>query len=241
MMNEIDLGKYKSAWKEEKRFKDEIIPEAEIKKYLSRRSKGLTASFRSGLIIDMILKIILGASFGYLVWLYSDNSKIMVLCFASIILICYLLFLQIKTYKQIPRQKEYSDSLRYFLESNVKFFRLKYSRAVFINALSNPFFFLSGMLFYFQIKYSGIRPLQVDDYLVFSLFCITGFIVGVFIQFQQYNFQVRQMEDCLNVIDENGIKEPTLKKLKRQNRKLIIIFIITLILGLLAFGYIMTL
>jgi hypothetical protein len=241
MMKDIDFGKYKSAWKEEKRFNDEILPEADIKKYLNRKSKSLTALLRSGLIIDMILKIILGSSFVFLVWLYSNNSKILALCLVSIILIGYLLFLQIKTYKQIPGQKEYSDSLRHFLESKIEFYRKKYSIAVYINALSNPFIFLSGMLFYFQIKYSGIRPLQVDDYLVFSLFCIAGFVLSAFVQVRQYNFQIKQLEDCLNELDENGLKALTLVKQKSQNRKVIIIFIIALILGLLAFGYIMTL
>ena len=97
------------------------------------------------------------------------------------------------------------------------------------------------MLFYFYFKYGVIRPLQVGDILVFSIFCIAGFALGAFIQVKQYNFQVNQLEDCLREFGLNGINEDTVKRHKKQKRTILIIFIIALIVGLGLLGILFTL
>jgi len=240
-MKDIDFDKYKSAWEEEKNFDMKILSESELSKYLKKRSKGITNSFRIGLIIDIILKIILGISSIFLIWLYSNHAGIITLCSILFALTCYLLLFQFKTYDRIPRQEEYSKNLRIFLENKIRFYRTKYFKSVYIIALSNPIIFISGILFYFHFKYSGVRSLDFIDFFVFSLICITGFILGALIQTKQYNFHIRQMEECLNELDDDGIYELILKKQVKQQKILLLIFIIILVAGLSALGYILIL
>jgi len=240
-MNDIDLEKYKSAWKEEKSFNKETLTDSEIKNYLLKRSKGLTDSFKAGLILDNILKIILGASFVVLIFLFPGKFDILVLCVIAILLLFYLLWLNITTYRKIPRQEEYSGDMQNFLKSRIEFYRTKYLKTVYVIALSNPFVFLGGMLYYFYFKYGMIRPLQVEDIIVFSIFCIAGFALGAFIQVRQFNYQVNQLEECLKELQENGIDELAIRRHKKQKRTIMIIFMIALLTGLLLLGVLFTL
>lgn len=238
-MKKVDLAKYRQAWNEETRFNDKILQDDEIKKYLGRKSKNITASFRNGLIIDIILKIVLGASFILLIIFYLNNLRIISICAVSIVLIIYLLYLQICIIRQIPGQKEYSDTLYSLLESLINFYRNKFSRSVYINALSNPLIFLSGVLYYIQFKYAGIRTFEVEDFVVLSLICITGFLLGAFIQVRHYKFQIKQLEECLNELEGNGLQAMTATRQIVQNRKMLITFLIAFIFGLLLFGFLL--
>ena len=240
-MKNIDIENYKSAWKEEKNFTKATLSDSEIRTYIMKRSKGLTGSFKAGLILDIILKIILGLSFIILMVLFKGRIEIVGLCTASILLLIYLLWIDITTYRKIPGQEGYSEDMHNFLKNRIEFYRTKFLKTVYIIALTNPFVFLSGMLFYFYFKYGVIRPLQVGDILVFSIFCIAGFALGAFIQVKQYNFQVNQLEDCLREFELNGINEDTVKRHKKQKRTILIIFIIALIVGLGLLGILFTL
>jgi len=232
-MKDIDLETYKSAWKDERGFDHRVLSETEIKKVLNKKSKSITSLFRLGLTIDIALKLILGISFIGIIWLFFNDPGVIVLGIVSIVTIVSLLIFQIKTYKKIPQEKGHPESLRNLLESKINFYRLRYFKSVYIVAFSNPLIFISGMLYYFYFKYGEIRPLQIDDYLVFSAACIIGFAFGAFVQIKQYNFQIRQLEVCLTEIDENTINELTLKKLNKQRLRVFVIFILVLVLGLL--------
>ncbi|MCJ7819738.1 MAG: hypothetical protein MUP53_00925, partial [Bacteroidales bacterium] len=166
-MKGIDLDKYKLAWEEEKSFDTKIVSEFELKKYLNKRSIGIVASFKIGLMIDFILKTILGISFLILIWLYSNHTGIILFCGSIFLLICCLIFLQFRTYRSIPGQKVYSDDIKTFLEKKIRFYRTKYFKSVYIAALSNPLIFIGGLLFYFRFKYSSVRSLEFIDIFVF--------------------------------------------------------------------------
>lgn len=238
-MKEIDLSDFKAAWQEVSNFNTEVLSEADVRKYLASKSKSITASFRNGLIIDIILKTLLAGSFGLLLWLYLSNLKIITVCAILILVIVYLLYYLLSVIKQIPGHAEYSGSLYKLLENEIRFFKTRFSKVVYIIALSNPLFIFSGMLFYFQFKYSGFRELEAVDFIVLSLICIAGFILGAFVLLWQYNYQVKQLEECLTELDKDGLKALTAGKQKAQNRRLFVIFTIVLICGLLLFGYLL--
>lgn len=231
-MNDSDLERYKAAWKEERSFNEATLSDTEIRAYIMKRSKGLTGSFKAGLVLDIILKMILGVSFIILMVLFNGETVITGLCTASVLLLIYLLWIDIKTYRQIPGQEGYSEDMQNFLKRRIEFYRTKYFKTVYVISLTNPFIFLSGMLYYFYFKYGVIRPLDTVDIIVFSLFCIVGFTIGAFAQIKQYNFHVNQMEECLREFQQNGINKYMVRKHKMQKRAILIIFIIALVAGL---------
>ena len=236
-MNESDLEKYKTAWKEEKSFNRQTLSDSDIRTYLLKRSKGLINFFKTGLVFDIVLKIFLGISFGFLIILFQGNIYVIALCLASIIVMLYLIWLNYKIYRIIPGQEDYAGDIRYFLKTRIDFYRTKYIKTVYGFAISYPFIFLSGMLFYFNIKYGAVRTLDGTDIIVFTLLGLASFVFGAVVHILQYGFQIGQMEECLRELDENGLDELTMMKHKKKRRSVILIFIVALVTGLLLLGF----
>jgi hypothetical protein len=93
------------------------------------------------------------------------------------------------------------------------------------------------MIYYFYFKYGEIRPFQWDDYLVFSLTMLIGFGLGVTVQIAQYRFQIRQLESCLQEIDEETMTTFTIREQRNKKRRLVLIFVLALVCGLLLLGF----
>ena len=124
-----------------------------------------------------------------------------------------------------------------FVYCKNRFYRQHFSKSLYVGALSNSLFILSGMLYYFFFKYGEIRPFTWDDYLVFGITIIIGFAFGAYVQIAQHNFQIKQLEDCLLEIDEDAITNLTLRDQRNKKRRLIYIFLLALVCGLLLLAF----
>lgn len=237
-MDNNELEKYRQAWSKEKTFDRNILSDQEVRHYLGKRSKSLINSFRISLLFDIILKVILGISTVILIFLYLRSTGVL---FTSLILastIFYLLSQQVRIYGKIPGHKEYSDDLKSFLKLEIDFYRTIYFKTIYLAAFSNPLIVVIGALFYYYIKYSGSISLQFIDYLIMGLICTAGFIMGAFVQSRQFNFQVGQLEKCLDEFDTGGLDIRILKDQKKKQRILFFVFLMILILGLALMAYI---
>jgi hypothetical protein len=106
-----------------------------------------------------------------------------------------------------------------------------------VGAVSNALIILSGILYYFFFKYGEIRPFQWDDYLVFSLTMLIGFGLGAAVQIAQHRFQIKQLESCLQEIDEDAISTLTLREQRNKRKRMILAFLLALVCGLLLLSY----
>jgi uncharacterized membrane protein YfcA len=106
-----------------------------------------------------------------------------------------------------------------------------------VGALSNALLIVSGMLYYLYFKYGELRPFTWEDYLVLGSVILIGYFFGAYVQIAQHNFHVRQLESCLQEIDENIINTYTLRKQKNRKRLLILIFVLAIVCGLLLLAY----
>lgn len=236
-MEGTDLQRYRASWKAEKTFQQGTLSAADIQGFLKKKSKETGRLFRKGLIFDMVLKSVIAASFLVLPVLFSFSLKVLVI--SSLMLagnIAAILF-QANMLRKIPHTDYAADNLRKVLESRISFYRKKYLHSLYVGALSNPFLFISGMLFYFYFKYGGIRPFAMDDYVVFAVAIIIGFVLGVYAQIKQHNFHIRQLEVCLDEISENTMTELTLKKQRNRRRQLWLMYLLAIICGLLVLAY----
>jgi len=118
---------------------------------------------------------------------------------------------------RIPEASASDPVIRTSLENKVKFYHQHFSKSLYVGALSNSLFILSGMLYYFYFKYGEIRPFTWDDYLVLGITIIIGFAFGAYVQIAQHNYQIKQLEDCLQEIDEDAITALTLRD--QRNKK----------------------
>lgn len=236
-MKTTDIDSLKSAWKNEQGFENKTLSQSDIEKFLQRKSKDITRLFKAGLSFDVVLKSILGASLVGIIFLFSDKQQMIIAISAILGLILWAIWFQLKMYKHIPQSAVSDSVIRTSLDSKIQFYHQRYVKSLYIGALSNSLVFVSGSLYYFYFKYGEIRPMDLVDYLVFGTAIIIAFVLGAVVQIAQHNFQVRQLESCLQEIDEDGISELSLKEQRNKKLRLFFIALIALVCGLLLLAY----
>ena len=236
-MKSIDLDSIKAAWKNESSFEDQRLSELDIENFLSSKSKDISQLFRKGLIFDIVLKSVIGISLIGVFFLFKANQAI-ILISSIIMLILWAIRFQWLMIARIPEATTSDSVIRTSLENKIRFYRQHFSKSLYVGALSNSLFILSGMLYYyFFFKYGEIRPFTWDDYLVFGITIIIGFAFGAYVQIAQHNFQIKQLEDCLLEIDEDAFTNLTLRDQRNKKRRLIYIFLLALVCGLLLLAF----
>ena len=235
-MKSINLDSIKAAWKIERSFEDDQLSEADIQGFLRGKSKDISQLFRKGLIFDIVLKSLVGVSLIGVFFLLKANQPLMLIS-SILMLILWAIRYQWLMISKIPKASASDPVIRTSLENKVKFYHRHFRKSLYVGALSNSLFILSGMLYYFYFKYGEIRQFTWDDYLVFGVTIIFGFALGAYIQIAQHNFQVKQLESCLKEIDEESMSALTLREQRNKKRRLILIFLLTLICGFLLLAF----
>ena len=236
-MKATDIDSLKSAWKNERGFENKTLSQSDIEKFLQRKSKDISRLFKAGLSFDVVLKSILGASLVGIIILFSDNRQMVIAMCVLLGLILWTIWFQLIMYKRIPTSESLETVIRTSLESKIQFYHQRYIKSLYIGALSNSLVFVSGSLYYFYFKYGEIRPMDLVDYLVFGTAIIIAFVLGAVVQIAQHNFQVRQLESCLQEIDEDSISTLTIKEHRNKKLRLFFIALLALICGLLLLAY----
>jgi hypothetical protein len=232
-MEEINLEKYKSAWKTEKSFFEEKLSGDQIVKFMQKASINISGLFRKSVFIDIIIKILLIFSFGVLLVLYSNQTRILLINSVFILLTIFGIVVQIKTYKKIPDVKNADQNIKTLLYLYIDFYTKKFLLSLIITSFSSSLVFISGAFYYFYYKYGTIRPFQFEDYLVFGAIIFIGFLISVFFQIKNFNFHIRQLENNLSDIEKETINESNLTHHKKLNIRNLIIYSIILFIGLL--------
>ncbi len=235
-MKTINLDSIKAAWKNESSFEDHRLSELDIENFLSRKSKDISRLFRKGLIFDIVLKSIIGISLIGVFVLLRTNLSIMLIS-SILLLIIWTIRFQWIMIDRIPEASTSDPVIRTSLENKINFYRQHFIKSLYVGALSNSLFILSGMLYYFYFKYGEIRPFVWDDYLVFGVTIILGFALGAYVQIAQHSFQIKQLENCLEDIDEDAMTTLTLREQRNKKRRLILIILLALICGLLLLAF----
>lgn len=238
-MRSIDLDAIKAAWKNEESFEDQRLSEIDIENFLSSKSKDMSLLFRKGLIFDIVMKSVIGISLIGAFFLLKTNQSLMLIS-SILMLILWAIRYQWLMIARIPNSTVSDPVIRTSLENKVKFYRQHFKKSLYVGALSNSLFILSGMLYYFYFKYGEIRPFEWDDYLVFGITIILGFALGVYIQITQHNFQVKQLESCLQEIDEEAMTTFKIRDQRNKRRRMILIILLALICGLLLLAFLIS-
>jgi hypothetical protein len=236
-MKSIDLDSIKTAWKNERSFEDRRLSETDIQRFLSKRSKDISQLYKMGLWVDISLKALIGISFLGIILLFKENLNVVFLATAIVLGLIWGIRYQWQMIGKIPQSNVSEPVVRTTLEEKIRFYHQKYIYSLYVGALSNALLILSGMLYYFYFKYGEIRPFQWDDYLVFTLTMLIGFGLGAVVQIHQHRFQIRQLESCLQEIDEDMISTFTLREQRNRRRRMMLAFLLALICGLLLLSY----
>jgi len=233
----MDIDSLKSAWKNERGFENKELSERDIQIFLQQKSRDITQLFRKGLSFDMVLKSLVGISLIGIIILFSGNLKMVIAMAAVLGTLLWTLWFQIKMYRSIPIEGNSPPVVRTSLENRIQFYRKRYVKSLYIGAISNSLILVSGSLYYFYFKYGEIRPMDLVDYLVFGTGIVIAFVFGAIVQIAQHNFQVKQLESCLQEIDENSMTLLTLKEQRHKKLRLFFIALLALVCGLLLLAY----
>lgn len=236
-MKARDLEALKAAWKNEKSFEDHRLSEADIAHFLSKKSKDISQLFKMGLLIDIVLKSIIGLSLLGIIILFREDLNILLMVSVIVLGIIWATRYQWRMIRKIPRSEASEPVIRTSLEEKINFFNQHYLKSLYVGALSNALIILAGLLYYFYFKYGEIRPFQWDDYLVFIATMIIGFVLGAVVQIAQHRFQIKQLESCLQEIDEELISTLTLREQRNKKRRMILVFVLALVCGLLLLSF----
>ena len=236
-MNEFDLERYKAAWKGESRFGRQALSAQEIKAVLKRESRTVTRQFRTGLLMDIVLKMVSAAALAGLLFLFRDNTAVSIMNTVVLAFTLFLLFLQWKTLQDVPRPQVAAESLRSGLEKMIRFYRERFLRALYIAAVTGSLVFYIGVLYYSWFKYGGIRPLDADDYIVFISGLLLAFAINAAAQRWQASFHVRELEACLQEIDAETLSRQHLRKQRHRRTRITLMWAVWATLGILVLAY----
>lgn len=232
-MKEIDLNKYKTAWKSEQSFENKKLSETDINSFLKKKSKDISSLFVKTLTIDIILKSIFAVSFLHIAFLYLENPKVVFINILVSAGTAAAIFFQIKTLKKIPRLDYYKENMNTILESKIDFYSSNYFKSHYVGALTNPMLFISGSLYYYYFRYGSIPSLSILDYSVLCVFISAGFIIGVYVQIKYHEFHIHQLKECLSEIKESRLNEITIKDHNKKRIQIIFFSLFFIMLGLI--------
>lgn len=239
-MNNIDIDKYKTAWKNESSFSNKKLSEDNISKYLKKSSKGISATFRNGLIFDIILKSLSVFASLYLIYLFPNTKNLIIFNAILLIVIAFLLFFQIRVFRNLPQNNYSNTDLKKTLEVKLDFYYSIYLKSIYVSSFSASLIFLYGFLYYLVVDDGYIRKFQIDDIIVIGSGLIIAYAFNAFAQIKQHSFQIKQIEVCLKDFDDQTLSENKIRELKNKRKKMLFVVILSLLAGLLLFGYFMT-
>ena len=234
-MEEINLDKYKSAWKAEQSFEEEKLSRDRIMEFMSSASKSIGGLFRRSLIFDMVVKSILAFSSGALMVLYSDQIRMLPVLALLILLVISSVLLQVRIYRKIPGGKDTGQSARELLHSYISFYSRSFVPSLITASLTGPLVFVIGALGYSYNKYGTILPFELDDFLVFGSIIVISFLLSAFVQIKNFSFHIRQLKESLAEIENETLTESRLMYYNKMKYRNLVIYSIILIAGFLIF------
>jgi hypothetical protein len=236
-MNEFDLERYRTAWQGGQNFGNRPLDPEEIDAMLRKSSKDITRQFRTGLLMDLVLKGLAAVALIGLLVLFRANPVLTTLNSFVLAFTLFLAYTQRKTLLEIPRPGIAGDSLRDCLDGMIRFYRERYIRALYTAAVSGSLVFYVGILYYSWFKYSGIRPLDTEDYAVFIIGLLLAFGINAAAQRWQAAFHVRELEFCLRDIDAEALTAQREKERRFKRIRVSLMWLVSVLLGVLMLAY----
>jgi hypothetical protein len=232
-MNESILENYRSAWRQEQSFGIRPLGRDEINAVLKKESKSMVQQFRTGLVLDMAIKGVLALALAGVLFLVPASATLSSLNAAVLALTLFLMFLQSITLREVPRPGLIGNNLRNYLAEITWFYRKRFVRALYVAAVSGSLVFYVGVLYYVWLKYGGLRPLDVEDYVVFGIGLVLAFAINAAAQLWQSGFHMRELEACLYEIDVEALAEHQVRRRRIKRQKINMMWLMWLVLGLL--------
>jgi len=223
--------------------KDSYIPgnqltKTQIQDYILERSKDLNAYYQGTIITDIFLKfLLLIAVIVYGVIENFGTSLFWIDTITGVLIIVSLVF----QFKSLSGNKESAKEkdVKVDCVEEAEFFQKNFFKVSVLTSLSAPFLIIVGSAWYIFIKYDESRVLGSNDYLVFAVFSLVGFLFSLMMHLWQYRYRLKQLKDCLTYADDqgNGIDAQLIQKQQKSRQRFMIIMIGFVVIGIILLAF----
>lgn len=195
-----------------------------LDKYIKGQTLSVFGKIRWLFIRDFIVKSIGGVFILLNLFFYSNNPRVILINLVLAGLLLLMLIVGISIYKRFNMLADPGKDAKQNLTALLTFQKRHFTIPVLLNASTQVFVFIPGLLTYFFLVYGEVKYLTPLDYFVFSFICLIGIIVRMLITLSQMKYHEKHIRICLSDLNDNALAQATENiQLRRKQDTLIIV------------------
>ena len=199
-------------------------------RFIKSRSNTVKDKIRKILHHDLLLKLISGFILLLDITFYINTINVLYVCFAGLIFLAIMSFIEYKTLQQFNRIADPGLSTRDNLSEILIFLQRKSNILAILNASSQVLIFVPGLLAYFFLTHGELKPLTGMSFFVFTTLCLIGTVMAYSRIISQVNFYIKHITLCMSDLNDDVLQlaYASVEKERRQDNTL------KIVIGLLA-------
>lgn len=205
---------------------------ADIQAYRSKKSKQTARTGRLTMLFDMGYKAIVSLGLCFLLGLLEKPSHLITVGVMLVVTVA-LIWIESRFVRKLRSIKE-TDSVVDNLKHQLSFLKVTYNKFLYIGALSNSLFVLTGFLLYHYFKYGGMQPENpLNDPLTY-VFLAVAYAVSIVGQWPFHKKQINELATSIQYIDDEYMETLRIEDERKSKLKYRIMFLFLILVGLLA-------
>jgi hypothetical protein len=186
-----------------------------------------------GLILKLLSFFVLLLDIAF----YKGTANVLYLCFAGLVFLAIMTFIEYKTLLQFKRISDPGMSTRDNLSEALIFLQRKSTIIGIVSASSQILIFVPGLLAYFFLTYGHLKPMTEMSFFVFSTLCLIGTIMSYIITISQIQYHIKHLTICMSDLNNDilQIAYSVIEKDRKHDGTVKILIALLLIFGFVLF------
>lgn len=240
-MENNGFERFSKAWKKsgEADSTKKLYSVEDVKLFKMKKSKDFSRVLNNSIIFDFVQKAILIVAMLFLIWFYRIETGLIIAFIGLIVLSGYLIYSELIIKRKLDHINEYDLKLSEVIGRKVQFFRQYFPTLRWMLAFTNALLVWVGSLFYFYSRYGFYRIEDIIDIAVAVMMVVFAFGGSFLIYSVQFRFNVKELEQSLNILQEDATASEALLALKKKSIRMTIAKILAFVIGLALFVYLL--
>ncbi len=205
--------------------------------FIKSRSITVKDKIRKILQNDMFIKLASGIVILLDIAFYINTINVLYVCFALLIFLAIMLFIEYKTLQQFRRIADPGLNTRDNLSEVLIFLQRKSNILGILTASSQILIFIPGLLAYFFLTYGYLKPMTGMSFFVFTTLCLIGIIISYIRTSSQIKFYIKHITICMSDLNDNILQlaYSAIEKERKQDNTMKIVIGLLLVFAFVAF------
>jgi len=205
--------------------------------FIQSRSITVKDKIKKILKNDMLFKLAGGIVLLLDISFYVNNADVLYVCFAGLIFLAIMSFIEYKTLQNFKRIADPGSSTRDNLSELLIFLQRKSNILGILTASSQVLIFVPGLLAYFYFTYGQLRPMTGMSFFVFSTLCLIGTIMSYSRTISQIKYHIKHITVCMSDLNDNILQlaYSSIEKERKQDNTMKMVIGLLLIFAFVAF------